>query len=120
MVNPFAEGAVPLTTDETILSRGISINDNTIDDEGTLLATIAEASADTGPVGGLMIAEFPAGATMENSSGSPTDVLGAARLIFLTGSREPDGVTGGQASALYDLYEDGTTMLLNAVAYMLP
>ena len=57
---------------------------------------------------------------MENSSGSPTDVLGGPRLVFLTGSREPDGVTGGQAAALYDLYDDGTLMFLNAVAYMLP
>jgi len=119
MDNLFAEGAVPLTTDETILSRGISINNNNIDDEGTLLATIAEVSADAGPVGGMMIAEYPAGATMENSSGSPDDVLGGPRLVFLTGSREPDGVTGGQAAALYDLYEDGTQMFLNAVDYML-
>jgi hypothetical protein len=119
MVNPFAEGAVPLPTDPTIISRGISINNNTIDDEGTVLATIAEVSADTGPVGGVVIAEFPAGATMENSSGSPEDVLGGPRLIFLTGSREPDGVTGGQAAALYDLYEDGGLMFLNAVDYML-
>ena len=119
MVNLYAEGAVPLTTDETILSRGISINNNNIDDEGTLLATIAEVSADTGPVGGMVIAEYPAGATMENSSGSSTDVLGGPRLVFLTGSREPSGVTGGQAAALYDLYADGEQMFLNAVAYML-
>ena len=57
---------------------------------------------------------------MENSSGSPTDVLGGPRLVFLTGSREPSGVTGGQAAALYDLYEDGTQMFLNAVVYMIP
>jgi hypothetical protein len=120
MDNPFAEGAVPLPTDETIISRGISINDNTIDEEGTVLATIAEASADTGPVGGMMIAEFPAGATLQNSSGSPDDVLGGPRLVFLTGSREPDGVTGGQAAALYDLYPDGEQMFLNAVDYMIP
>ncbi|MCP4452688.1 MAG: hypothetical protein GY809_14595, partial [Planctomycetes bacterium] len=97
----------------------ISINNNAVENEGILLATIAEASADAGPVGGLIIAEYPAGATMENSSGSAEDVLGGARLVFLTGSREPSGVTGGQAAALYDLYEDGTTMFLNAVDYML-
>jgi hypothetical protein len=119
MDNPYAEGAVPLPPDPSILSRGISINNNTIDDEGTVLATIAEVSADTGPVGGVVIAEFPAGATMENSSGSPDDVLGGPRLVFLTGSREPSGVTGGQAAALYDLYEDGGLMFLNAVEYMI-
>jgi len=120
MDNLYAEGAVPLPTDETIISRGISINNNNIDDDGTLLATIAEVSADAGPVGGMVIAEYPAGATMQNSSGSPDDVLGGPRLVFLTGSREPSGVTGGQAAALYDLYEDGTQMFLNAVEYMLP
>ena len=120
MDNPFAEGAVPLPTDETIISRGISINNNNLDEEGTILATVAEASADTGPVGGMIIAELPAGATMQNSSGSPDDVLGGPRLVFLTGSREPDGVTGGQAAALYDLYPDGEQMFLNAVDYMIP
>jgi hypothetical protein len=118
MDNLYAEGAVPLPTDGTI-SRGISINNNNIDDDGTVLATIAEVSADTGPVGGVVIAEFPAGAVLENSSGSPDDVLGGPRLIFLTGSREPSGVTGGQAAALYDLYPDGEKMFLNAVDYML-
>jgi len=120
MDNLYAEGAVPLPTDGVTLSRGISINNNNIDDEGTVLATIAEVSVDTGPVGGMVIAELPAGATMENSSGSPTDVLGGPRLVFLTGSREPDGVTGGQAAALYDLYPDGEQMFLNAVNYMAP
>ena len=119
MDNLYAQGAVPLPTDGTP-SRGISINNNTPDDDGTVLATIAEVSADTGPVGGMVIAEWPAGAIMEHSSGSPTDVLGGPRLVFLTGSREPDGVTGGQAAALYDLYPDGEKMFLNAVKYMIP
>jgi len=117
MVNSFAEGAVPLTTDPTIISRGISVNNNALDEEGTVLATVA--TADDPTVGGIVVAELPAGATLQNSSGSPDDVLGGPRLVFLTGSREPDGVTGGQAAALYDLYPDGEQMFLNAVAYML-
>ena len=117
MVNPFAEGAVPLTTDPNIISRGISVNTDNLDEEGTVLATVA--TADDPTVGGIVIAELPAGATLQNSSGSPDDVLGGPRLVFLTGSREPDGVTGGQAAALYDLYADGELMFLNAVAYML-
>jgi len=100
MDNPYAEGAVPLPTDPNIISRGISINNNNLDEEGTILATIAEVSADTGPVGGIVIAELPAGATLQNSSGSPDDVLGGPRLVFLTGSREPSGVTGGQAAVV--------------------
>ncbi|MDT8303273.1 MAG: sugar-binding protein, partial [Sedimentisphaerales bacterium] len=117
MDNLYAEGAVPLPTDGVTISRGISVNNDPIEDEGTVLATVA--TVDDPTVGGMVIAEWPAGAIMENSSGSPEDVLGGPRLVFLTGSREPDGVTGGQAAALYDLYEDGTQMFLNAVDYML-
>jgi hypothetical protein len=119
MVNPFAGGAVVLPTDGVTVSRGISINNNPADDEGIVLATIAEASADMGPIGGMVIAEWPAGATLEHAGGAGMDVLAGPRLVFLTGSREPDGVTGGDAAGLYDLYEDGTQMLLNAVEYML-
>jgi hypothetical protein len=117
MDNLYAEGAVPLPPDPSIISRGISINNDPVEDDGTVLATVA--TVDDPTVGGMVIAEWPAGATMENSSGSPEDVLGGPRLVFLTGSREPDGVTGGQAAALYDLYPDGTQMFLNAVDYML-
>jgi hypothetical protein len=69
-------------------------------------------------VGGVVVAEMPAGATMENSSGSSEDVLGGHRLVFLTGAREADGITSHTAG-LYDLYEDGGLMFLNAVDYML-
>jgi len=120
MVNPYAGGAVVLPTDGTTVSRGISINNDPADDEGTILATIAEASADTGPVGGMVIAEWPAGATLTHAGGAETDVLAGHRLVFLSGSREPDGVTGGDAAGLYDLYPDGEKMLLNAVSYMIP
>ena len=119
MDNPYAAGAVPLPTDPNIISRGISINNNTPNAEGTLLATISEASADAGPAGGMVIAEWPAGATLTHDGGAGTDVLGGPRLVFLTGSREPDGVTGGDAAGLYDLYPDGERMFLNAVRYML-
>jgi len=120
MDNSYAGGAVVLPTDGTTVSRGISINNDPADDEGTILATIAEASADTGPVGGMVIAEWPAGATLTHAGGAETDVLAGHRLVFLTGSREPDGVTGGDAAGLYDLYPDGEKMLLNAVDYMIP
>ena len=118
MVNPFAEGAVLLPTDGVTASRGISINNSPADDEGVVLAVISESSADTGPVGGLVIGEWAAGATLEHNGGAGADVLAGDRLVFLTGSREPDGVTGGDAAGLYDLYDDGTLMFLNAVSYM--
>jgi len=120
MDNLYAGGAVVLPTDGVTVSRGISINNNPADDEGTILATIAEASADMGPVGGMVIAEWPAGATLEHAGGAGADVLAGPRLVFLSGSREPDGVTGGDAAGLYDLYPDGEQMFLNAVDYMIP
>ena len=66
-----------------------------------------------------MIAEWSAGATMEHAGGAGTDILAGNRLVFLTGSREPSGVTSHTAG-LYDLFPDGEQMLLNAVDYMLP
>jgi Concanavalin A-like lectin/glucanases superfamily len=118
MDNPYASGTVVLPTDGVTVSRGISINNDPPDDEGMVLATVAQASADTGPVGGMVIAEWPAGATLQHSGGAGTDVLAGPRLVFLTGSREPSGVTGGEAAGLFDLYNDGTKMFLNAVKYM--
>ncbi len=120
MDNPFAQGAVPLPTDPTIISRGISINNNTPDDEVVVLAVVADVSAGAGDtVGGMVIAEALAGATLTHAGGAGEDVLAGDRLIFLSGSREPDGVTGGEAAGLYDLYPDGERMFLNAVNYML-
>ncbi len=120
MDNLFAEGAVPLPTDPTILSRGISINNNTPNAEGTVLAVVAEASAGAGDAaGGMVIGEWLAGATLTHSGGAGTDVLAGNRLVFLSGSREPSGVTGGEAAGLYDLYPDGELMFLNAVHHML-
>jgi hypothetical protein len=119
MVNPFAGAGILLPTDGVTASRGISVNNDPADDQGVVLAVISEASADTGPAGGLMIAEWAAGATLEHAGGAGADVLAGDRLVFLTGSREPAGVTGGDAAGLYDLYDDGTLMFLNAVSYML-
>jgi hypothetical protein len=115
MDNPFA--AVVSYADGT-LARGVSINNNEADDEGTVLAVVAEASADTGPVGGMVIAEWPAGATLDHAGGAETDVLAGRRLVFLTGAREASGITSHTAG-LFDLYDDGVQMYLNAVDYML-
>jgi hypothetical protein len=110
MANAFA-GVVEYPTDGT-LARGVSVEMSEINAEGTVLATVA--TADDPTVGGRIIAEWQAGATLNNNAG--TDVLGGHRLVFLTGSREADG-TSSQTSGLFDLYNDGTTMLLNAVDY---
>ena len=116
MVNPFAS-VVTYPTDGTTVARGISINDDPLNADGTLLATISNAG--NGPVGGMVIAEWQAGATMTHDGGAGTDTLAGHRLVFLTGAREADGVSS-ETAGLYDLYEDGALMLLNAVDYMLP
>ena len=115
MVNPFA-GIAVYPTDGTTLARGISVNTSDPEDEGTLLATVATASDPT--AGGMMIAEWPAGATLTHDGGAGTDTLAGPRLVFLTGSREASGISSDTAG-LYDLYTDGEQMFLNAVEYML-
>ncbi|MCP4455100.1 MAG: discoidin domain-containing protein [Planctomycetes bacterium] len=115
MVNPFA-GVMVYPTDGTTVARGISVNNSELDDEGTLLATISTASDPA--AGGMMIAEWPAGASLTHDGGAGTDTLGGPRLVFLTGSREASGITS-DTSGLYDLYADGEQMFINAVQYML-
>jgi hypothetical protein len=116
MDNPFA-GVVVYPTDGTTVARGISINTDPVNAEGTVLATISEAG--NGPVGGMVIGEWPAGAVLTHSGGAGTDVLAGHRLVFLSGSREADGVNS-ETAGMYDLYEDGAKMFLNAVKYMIP
>jgi hypothetical protein len=112
-------GVVPIPTEAATMSRGISIVTEPAGAEGTVLAVVAADSAATGPAGAMVIAEWPAGSSVIHDGGAGTDVLAAPRLVFLTGSREPSGVTGGEAAAVFDLYEDGALMFLNAVNYML-
>ncbi len=115
MDNPFA--GVVLYPDEATLARGISINNNPVNADGTVLAAVSEASAATGPAGGMVIGEWQAGAVMTHAGGAGTDILAGHRLVFLTGSREASGISS-ETAGLYDLYEDGAQMFLNAVAYM--
>jgi hypothetical protein len=118
MDNAFA-GIVTYPTDPNLAALGLSINNDPVDNDGIVLATISEASADTGPVGGMVIAEWLTGASLTHSGGAETDALAGHRLVFLTGSRESGGITSDTAG-MYDLSADGAQMLLNAVAYMIP
>ena len=115
MDNPFT-GIVTYPTDPNIVALGNSINTDPVDNDGFILATISDAN---GPIGGMVIAEWLTGASLTHSGGAGTDALAGHRLVFLTGSREPGGVSSDTAG-IYDLYEDGAQMLLNAVVYMLP
>ena len=103
MINPYAE----LTTFNGTTNRGISVVTDPVSTGATVLATDAET-------GGAIIAEWPAGSTLADTS---ADVLGGKRLVFLTGSREYNGLTS-EGAGIFDLQPDGAKMFLNAVNYM--
>jgi hypothetical protein len=107
-VNPYAG----IVTFSGALQRGVSVNTNPVAGGGTVLATIGTAGDPA--VGGMAIAEWPAGAVLGNS---PPDTLGGRRLVFLTGSREAAGASS-ETAGLLDLTADGQRMFLNAVNYI--
>ncbi len=109
MVNPYAN----LVTWNNTLQRGISVNTDPIASGGTILATVGTAGDPA--FGGMIIGEWPAGTVTANARG---DVLGGRRLVFLSGSREASGLTS-HGAGIYDLTEDGATLFLNAVQYMI-
>jgi hypothetical protein len=108
MVNTYAE---PVTFNGTV-QRGISVNTDPLAGGGEALATIATAGDPA--AGGMVIGEWAAGAKMGNAAG---DTLGGHRLVFLTGSREADGLTS-EGAGIYNLSQDGAMLFLNAVEYM--
>jgi hypothetical protein len=117
MANPFA-GVVSFNgINGTVLQRGISISTDPLAGGGTVLASVSAAGG--GPVGGMVIGEWQAGATMQGG-----EILAARRLVFLSGSREHAGTTenpsSSQIAGLYDLNPDGERMFLNSVIYMVP
>jgi hypothetical protein len=119
-VNPYATIVTAIIDGTNSVQRGISVPTDPLDGGGTILARIAPA--DAGPVGGtrMIIAEWPAGATLTPSDGGArNEILGGRRLVFLTGSRERDGVTA-EVAGIFDLIGDGPQLFLNAVAYMIP
>jgi hypothetical protein len=60
-----------------------------------------------------LIGEWQAGDLINGG----VDTLGGHRLVFLTGSREYNGLTS-EGAGILDLTPDGTKMFLNAVNYM--
>ena len=103
LVNPFAD----IIDTNGAIQRGTSINNNALAG-GTLIASSTEAATAGGPV----IAEWAAGTTVNNG-----DVLAGPRMIFMSGTREADGVTS-ETAGFFDLTADGSTMFLNAVSHM--
>ncbi|HNU30370.1 MAG TPA: discoidin domain-containing protein [Sedimentisphaerales bacterium] len=115
MVNPYAGVMKHPSSGATM--RGISIVTEAPNANGKVLATVAPGSAHSA-IGAMVIAEWPAGVTVTHAGGAGTDVLAGPRMVFLTGSRETDGVNS-ETAGYYDLYPDGAKMFINAVRYML-
>ena len=107
MVNNYAD----IVTFQTLVQFGISVNTDPLAGAGSRLASVSAGAA--AAAGGMIIAEWQAGATMGTS---PATTLGGDRLVFLTGSRE-SGITS-EGAGIMDLTADGQTMFLNAVDYM--
>lgn len=105
MVNSFA--GIAAHPSNGIPQRGISVNTDPLVG-GTILGRIAAAGF---PGNGTVIAEWQTGASLGSY------VLGGPRLVFLSGSREHNGMTS-QGSGIFDLTADGSQMFLNAVTYM--
>jgi hypothetical protein len=95
-----------------VVQRGISVNTDPLAGGGTVLATVGTTGDPA--LNGMVIGEWKAGAKLATAAG---DILGGPRLVFLTGSRENDGLTS-QGAGIYNLMDDGATMFLNAVNYL--
>jgi len=94
------------------VQRGISVVTGPIATGGQVLASIANPADPT--FGGAVIALFPPGTT---TASTVPNVLSSPRLIFLSGSRENNGLTS-EGAGIYDLQPDGAQMFLNAVNFM--
>ncbi|HOX01095.1 MAG TPA: PEP-CTERM sorting domain-containing protein [Candidatus Paceibacterota bacterium] len=110
--NTMANSYANIVSFNATTQRGISVINDPLAGGGQVLATVATAGDPA--VGGTIIAEWQAGATLATS---PADTLGGHRLAFLTGSREASGLTS-HGAGIFDLTPDGTQLFLNAVSYM--
>jgi hypothetical protein len=120
MVNDYTVGLVPIPHDPSVIHRGVSVNTDSLQAGGTVLAEINTPGdpADSGANGGMIIGFWDAGAAlMPSDGGVRTNVLGGPRLVFLSGSREQNGANSDTAGML-DLTADGQQLLLNAVSFM--
>lgn len=115
MVNPYARRLTHTNalTGATILQNGISVNNNPLIAGATQLAVVATTGDPAN--NGTIIAEFSQGLISANGR---NEILGAKRLVFLTGSREAGSVPANGAG-IFDLLPDGQRMFLNAVNYLL-
>jgi len=99
MVSPYAFRVTHTnaSTGATILQNGISVNNNSLILGAVQLAVVGTPGDPAN--NGAIIAEFSQGLTSGNGR---SEVLGAKRLVFLTGSREAGGVPTSGAG-IFDL-----------------
>lgn len=114
MVNPYARRITHTnaSTGATVLQNGISLCSNPLIAGAGRLAVVSTPGDAANNL--VVIAEFAQGLTTANGR---SEVLGAKRLVFLTGSREAGGVPSNGAG-IFDLFPDGQKMLLNAIEYL--
>lgn len=96
-----------------VVQRGTSINTDPLVAGGTLIASITSDNQNAEVRDQPLIAEWPAGTATANAG----ETFAGRRMIFITGSREVDGVTGDSAGIM-DLSADGQQMFINTVCYL--
>ncbi len=111
MFNPFASIVTYIAFGtNNVTTRGISVNTDALEGGGTVLATIGTQGDPA--FGGMVIGLWDKGAVINGG----TDVLGGWRMVFLSGSREANGVSS-ETAGIYDLSADGAKLFLNSVDY---
>ncbi|HEX2475924.1 MAG TPA: hypothetical protein VHK01_14335 [Lacipirellulaceae bacterium] len=103
---------VPINGNPTA-QRGTSINTDPLVVGATLIASVTDDNTNTEVRGQPVIAEWPAGTPTANAG----ETFAGRRMIFITGSREVDGITGDSAGIM-DLSTDGQQMFINTVCYL--
>lgn len=124
MFNPFATAITYTAYGTNVTARGISVNNNTLEGGGRVLATVGTPGDPA--FGGALIALW--GPDWSNPTADPqlgvtkinggTDVLGGWRMAFLSGTREANGINS-ETAGIFDLTPDGAKLFLNSVNYFL-
>lgn len=120
MFNPFATAITYIANGASVNARGISVNNNTLEGGGVVLATVGTVGdpAFGGPLISLWgpnLANPNAPAPVINGG---TDVLGGYRMAFLSGAREANGISS-ETAGIFDLTADGSKLFLNTVDYFI-
>ena len=114
MVNNYTTADVMTPT--AVQHRGFSVVPRTPNGDGVMIASVIENTT-AGANGFAAIAEWQAGATIQNPGTDTDDVLGGKRLVFFSGSRE-EANGNAETAGIFDLDVDGQKLFKNAITYM--